>query len=98
DPFGNPIGDPGDRHTPKAVSHEDYVDELLAFDDPDQVFDERVDRDSPTEEVRPVAHAREAWGVDHAAGVAQSLSDALPAPTAPPRTTRQHKRAQLAPP
>jgi hypothetical protein len=34
DPFGNPIGDPGDRHTPKAVSYENYVDEFLAFDDP----------------------------------------------------------------
>jgi hypothetical protein len=98
DPFGNPIGDPGDRDTPKAVSHKDYVGKFLGFDDPNQVFDKRVDRDLPTEEMRPVAHAREAGGVDLAAGIAQSLSDALPAPTAPPRTMRQHERSQPAPP
>jgi hypothetical protein len=91
DPFGNPIGDPGDRHAPKVVSYENHLDKLFAFDGCDQVFDESVDRDPSSEEVRPFAHAREAWGVDPAAGSAQSISDALPAPTTPPRTMRQHE-------
>jgi hypothetical protein len=73
---------------PKAMPHENYVEKLLALDDPDQVFDERGDRDLPTEEVRPVGHAREAGSVDLVAAIAQPLSDARPAPTTPPQSRR----------
>lgn len=97
DTAGGTVGSPGDDHAAMTVTDQDRVVQVLVLQHGNDVVDVTVEIDVGSEQVGPLAEARQRGGVDLVPFGSQDAGQRLEAPPAVPTAVNQNDRPAIWP-